>query len=114
MNPSFIFAVFICMQHRFDFGEDKLMIGREINSGFYLIAIWLGRVMKSCLFGSIKVMVYALVRYIFAAPLELFISYIVAWILLGLWWVAFAQLVSLLFKDQVTAVIILLMVPIFE
>jgi len=114
MIPSFIFAVFVNMQHRFDYGEDKLMITREINSGIAASAIWLGRSVKSIFFGSLKFLLYGLCSYMFRAPMQTFFPFVLAWILLGLWWVAFAQFVSLLCKDQTTCTMILLMVPIFE
>jgi len=59
-------------------------------------------------------MTYAVVTYIFIAPMQRFIPWMIAYVLLGLWWVGFAQWISLLCRSQVTAVMILLLVPIFE
>merc|ERR1712151_840215 len=69
---------------------------------------------KSIVFGTLKFMTYAVVSYIFIAPMQRFIAWMIAHVLLGLWWVGFAQWISLLCRSQVTAVMILLLVPIFE
>jgi hypothetical protein len=112
--PSFIFAVFVNIQHRFDYGDDKLIISREINSGVLASGIWIGRTTKSLCFATIKFLIYAGVRYILDAPMIKFITYAFAWILLGNWWVAFSQWISLACKSQITGVMIMLMVPFFE
>jgi len=113
-NPSFLFPIFIGMQHRFDYGEEKLMLRREVNSGIYFTSLWLGKTVKSCVFGTLKFSMFALVMYIFMTPVQTFWTYLVAWIFLGLWWVAFAQFISLFCASQITAVMLLLLTPIFE
>merc|ERR1712151_821033 len=113
-SPSFIFAVFVGMQHRFDYGDEKLILSREVNSGIYFTSVWMGKTMKSTIFGILKFMTYAVVTYIFIAPMQRFVTWMIAYVLLGLWWVGFAQWISLLCRSQVTAVMILLIVPIFE
>jgi len=69
---------------------------------------------KSLIFGSIKFLCYAGVRYILDAPVIRFSTYALSWILLGNWWAGFAQWISLAFKDQVTGIMFMLMMPIFE
>jgi len=113
-SPSFIFAVFVGMQHRFDYGDEKLILSREVNSGIYFTAVWIAKTAQSTLFGSLKFITYGLVTYIFIAPLQGVIPWVMAHVFLGLWWVGFAQWISLWCRSQVTAVMILLLVPIFE
>merc|ERR1712048_643285 len=113
-SPSFIFAVFVGMQHRFDYGDEKLILRREVNSGIYYTSVWFAKTAKSVLFGSLKFITYAIITYVFIAPMQRFLPCVISYVALGLWWVGFAQWISLLCSSQVTAVMILLLIPIFE
>jgi len=111
---SMLFVFFINMQHRSDYGEDKLMISREVNSGVHARGIWLARTLKSSFFGSMKIFFFCVVTYIFAAPMMNFGAYLLAYVMLGNFWIGFAQVISLACKDQMTAILLLLVVPLFE
>merc|ERR1740124_777290 len=113
-QPQFLFAVIIGIQHRNDYGDEKLLLHREVNSGTYYAAIWLAKTVKSLFFGAIKMFAHSLVLYIFMAPLQSFGTYLLAYILLAWWWIGFAQWVSLLCSSQTSAVMILLLIPLFE
>eukprot|EP00316_Scyphosphaera_apsteinii_P011501 CAMPEP_0119305436 /NCGR_PEP_ID=MMETSP1333-20130426/6447_1 /TAXON_ID=418940 /ORGANISM="Scyphosphaera apsteinii, Strain RCC1455" /LENGTH=691 /DNA_ID=CAMNT_0007308527 /DNA_START=92 /DNA_END=2164 /DNA_ORIENTATION=- len=108
-----LFNIVLGMQHRFDFGDEKLILSREVNSGIYVFALWVGKTLKAILFAFFKIFALVVVLYSLATPMQPFGSFLWAWLLSGLWWVAFAQMISLGIQNQTTAVLVLLFVPIF-
>jgi len=112
-NITLLLNIVIGMQHRCDFGDEKLLLSREINSGVHVGAVWAARTLKSIIFLAIKVFAMVVVMYGLAPVMQGFFPVYFAYLMSSLWWAAFSQIISLLCRNQMTSIVIVVIVPIF-
>eukprot|EP00965_Chrysotila_dentata_P255817 6212349-Pleurochrysis_carterae.AAC.1 len=112
-GAQLIYAIIIATTHRIDYGDSKVVLDREANSGISPAAIFFAMTIKTYATVFVKAFAFSFITYILASPLQNFVVYFVSWYGLTLWWAGTAQWVSLC-TSQGTGTIILLFAPIFE
>jgi len=110
-GPSTMAALFLGIQHRNDYGDEKLILRREVNAGVSVFAVFVGKFLLSSFTVLLKMFTYSLVLYILVTPQQSFGTFLAAYYLYGLWWAAMAQFLSVVIKDQITVIIIAMILP---
>lgn len=104
----------IVLQHRKEYGDARLIVARELNAGIGVLPLFGSGAIRTFCLVFLKALAAAIAVYALYTPLQGFGNFFFAW-LLGTWaWALFAQVVSLYVPNQVTAMLILILLPFFE
>jgi len=102
------------LSHRNDYGNNRLIVARELNSGISVTSIWFANAFKLLVVVTFKSFTASIVVYVFTSTLLDF-GYVFLGYFLGTWcWALFAQVLSLFFTNQLVAMLTLILVPTFE
>jgi len=106
-----LFAVFIGIMHRFDFGDEKSIIRRELHAGIEALPLVMAKTLQSTLFTFLQAFGYSLVTYVLQPRMQSFGTFFLAYFFFAMYWTALAQWLSLGCISQINAVIGMIMIP---
>jgi len=105
-----IFAMIICVNHRADYGDQKVTILRELNTGMPVLAIFIANTIRMVCTTFVEALAYASTKYLLLPPYQSFGVYNLAHWGLGIWWASFAAPISL-WAGRTTSIMICLFAP---
>lgn len=114
LTPSLLYYLVIALQHRADYGDNMLILTRELNSSISVSALYLSLAVRTFVLVTIKSLLYSCISYAFNTPTQNFIFYWLTY-LLGAWcWTGFVHWVTIAIKNQMTAMLVIVLVNILE
>jgi len=110
---NLLFGIVIGVTHRQDYGNQKVILYREVNSSMSVLALFVAITLKACLVGFFQTLAYTIITYIIAAPQQNFVIFFITWFGFCLWWISFSHWVSLC-TQQTLSLLLLLFGPVVE
>lgn len=106
-----LYVMLMVILHRKDYGDYRLIIQRELNSGMGVVSIWAANALKLFVMVVLQSFTAAALLFALNTPIMGFGTFYSAYFL-GTWaWSAFAQVVSLAVPNQVMAMLLLIVWP---
>jgi len=114
LKPSFYFLIVVALQHRADYGDNMLIISRELNSGISVFGMYAALAIRTWTLLMIKALLFCTVSYWFNTPVQNFGLYYLAF-LLGAWcWTGFTNWVTIVIHKQMTAMLVIVIIALLE
>ena len=114
LRPSALFYLVILLQHRSDYGDHMLIVTRELHSGISVVGLYASLALRTLALVALKTAIYCAVVYVFNTPQQGFGLWYLSYVL-GAWcWTGFTHWVTILVRNQMTAVLVAVIVQLLE